>query len=203
MRPLFTLLFLCFAPLAQATSIVVDVGAPGVFFTRVYAIPGFAGTPLQGQTVSLDLFFSDRVTILCGRDSKFFDVGISFFTNGFAGFATGTGYIMDSNGNRMRPVSDVGSGSGAGEMGIGLLPLGTTGTPPIIFNGVHFDLTFPDSSYSITSASGFFVAQQVEYANGFRIGPHVPEAGGTLSLLSLALAALGITKRFPKRPLKS
>ena len=101
MRTLFTLLFLCLAPLAHA--IPVDVGTPGTYFEkRGLVLLAFNGTPLQGQTLSFDLVFSDSVTILPGQYDTQFDLGVSFAAdaqNLFVGFATGTGYITDAAGN--------------------------------------------------------------------------------------------------------
>ena len=55
MRTLFTLLFLCLAPLAHA--IPVDVGTPGTYFEkRGLVLPAFNGIPLQGKRFPLTSF---------------------------------------------------------------------------------------------------------------------------------------------------
>jgi hypothetical protein len=213
MRPLFTLLFLCLAPLAHA--IPVDVGTPGTYFEkRGLVLPAFNGTRLQGQTLSFDLVFSDSVTILSGQYDWQFDMGVSFAAdaqNLVVGFATGTGYITDAVGNPLCAVRSLAGyayyGQNDAGFGVGLNPfyIDENGTvdpslsTPLTFYGAHFNITLPDSPYSVTSASVDFFAQQTRDANGFRIGPHVPDIGATITLFCMALAALGIAKRFPKR----
>jgi hypothetical protein len=164
---------------------------------------------LQGQTLSFNLAFSDSVTLLPGRYASDFDLGVVFQSNrhGFVGFATGTGYLVDAAGNPLCDPRPLGSASsGAGWMSVGLFPffIDKNGTvdpslsTPLTFYGAHFNITLPDSPYSITGGEVDFFAQQTRYANGFRIGPHVPEEGSTLSLLGFAVIALGITKRPPE-----
>jgi hypothetical protein len=145
-------------------------------------------------------------------------MGVSFAAdaqNLVVGFATGTGYITDAAGNPLCAVRPLASYAYYGQydagFGVGLFPFfihknGTVDpslSTPLTFYGAHFDITLPDSPYSITGGEVDFFAQQTRYAHGFRIGPHVPESGSGITLFCTALAALGITKRFLQRSLKS
>jgi len=86
-------------------------------------------------------------------------------------------------------------------------PLDTL-TAPLDFYGAHFDLILPDNSnVSVTSGSLTLLATHDVVINGnrpvpFRIGPHVPESGNTISLFALALIGLFAISRAGNRSLR-
>jgi len=110
-------------------------------------------------------------------------------------FLSGTGFLVDQEGNPLQPPQQLGSASGDnGLLAAGLFPLlpGDL-SRPLDFFGIHFDLTLPVSpSLSITGEEFLFKS------NGnapFGVGPGVPsdivpDGGRTAVLLSITLAGL-------------
>jgi hypothetical protein len=195
----------CFAGIAQAGSIEVDLGpahtittqTPGSFFADL------DGTALDGESLAVDFSFSNnefgRIFTVTSSD---FQASVKLQTNdlNFAGFLDGTGYLVDADGNAIPGYGVTGSASGSdGWMAISLFPLlkDDDGTPnddlqrPLDFYGVHFDLTFPDiDDPSIFVTSGeFWLSSPIGV---FGVGPGiprdvVPDSGGTLLLFAVGL----------------
>lgn len=183
--------------LQQAQATLIDPGPRGTYFNRSYDMPFTAS--LTGQDASIDINFSDSITVLYGGLSGYFDFHLSFATNAkntVVGFTHGTGYLTDQNGAQISPAMTLGSGAYYNEdtagMDIALFPFDfLLLKSPVTFYGAHFDLMFPDSPYSITDGSISLLSPTNDrYAHGFRVGPFVPETGNTLLMLLFGVAAL-------------
>ncbi len=194
---------------ASANATFFDLGPNGTYYEQIYNLSVLNGTQLNGQTVSVDLNFGVSI-YLFGNTLPTFGILINFQTNDptYPGFVIGGGFLLDDFGNPVCGTRVLGSADGSdGTSEIGLFPLlnndgnlATDFVRPDDFYGVHFDLTLPkNSAFSITSGSFYLFADDVTH-NGnrsgpFRIGPHVPENGTTLSLLFLGIIALMGAKR--------
>ena len=199
-------LLVSFAKSANATPIEIDLGPPHTITSQTPSSPfeELNGTPLSGQTVSVDFSFSNNEFVrLFTITSTTFDAFIKLQTNGsgFLGFLEGTGYLVDMQGNAIPGFGITGSASGNdGSLAIGLFPLlkDEDGTPntdllrPLDFYGIHYDLSFPDvNDSSIHVIGGEFTL--ISDAGGvFGIGPGiprdiVPDSGSTLFLLGMGI----------------
>ena len=205
-----------FAGSANAVLISADLGSPHTITSQTLpsSFDALQGTLLNGQSVSLDVSFSNSEFVrIFSVTSWTFDASIKLQTNvtGFLGFLHGTGYLVDINGNAIPGYGITGSASGSdGSLFLGLFPLlkDENGTPntdllrPFDFYGVHYDLIFPDvNDPSIHVTSGQFTL--FSDPNGvFGIGPGlprdiVPDSGSTLLLLGIAfLLSIGLRTRF-------
>ncbi len=195
MKTQLTILACLIAGSVQAATI--DLGPNRMSYSE-----GFAFNELNGQTgghISFDLTFNNNVTVLRSTSNNF-EVGLSFLT-GNPQFITGTGYLLDANGNPLcgvRPLASATTDNGF--MFVGLYPMymdetGTTATDlskPFDFYGVHFDLNLPET----TILEGSFWISTPDYAGKFRIGPQVPETGATLPLFVLAMLGVVLFNRF-------
>ena len=184
---------------ARATTIDLDLGTPPhVTFKVTNSFDAMNGTALQGQTLSLDFTFShgEFVRLFTVTSSPFVAL-LKLQTNspGMVDFLSGTGFLVDQQGNPLQPPQQLGSAAGNnGLLAAGLFPLlpGDL-SRPLDFFGIHFDLTLPVSpSLSITGEEFLFKS------NGnapFGVGPgvpsdNVPDGGRTAVLLSITLAGL-------------
>ena len=181
---------------ARATTIDLDLGPPPhVTSTVMNSFDVLNGIGLQGQTLSLDFTFSHGEFVrLFTVTSNPFVALLKLQTNssGMVDFVSGTGFLVDQEGNPLQPPQQLGSASGDnGLLAAGLFPLlpGDL-SRPLDFFGIHFDLTLPVSPFvSITGEEFLFKSD----GNApFGVGPGVPtdivpETGSTLLLLSLAL----------------
>jgi hypothetical protein len=188
-------------------AIEVSLGSPHTITSQTPLSPFNAlnGTPLDGQSLSVDFSFSNnefaRIFTVTSAD---FQASIKLQTNsmGFVGFLDGTGYLIDINGNAIPGYGITGSASGSdGWMAISLFPLlkDEDGTPntdllrPFDFYGVHYDLMFPlDNDPSIHVTGGEFWLSDPS-GGVFGVGPGlprdvVPDSASTLLLLGIALA---------------
>src|SRR5882762_8100060 len=199
-----------FATKLNATDI--DLGAPGSYFNRTYDFTQLNAAPLNGQTVSVDLRFNNSAHLFpCVYPNFAYEIGFTFQTDGqgLVGFTFGRGTILDASGNPIFALQILGSASSDddGRMSVGLFPLDTL-TAPLDFYGAHFDLILPDNSnVSVTCGSLTLLATHDVVINGnrpvpFRIGPHVPESGNTISLFALALIGLFAISRAGNRSLR-
>jgi len=197
-----------FATKLHATDI--DLGAPGSYFDRSYTLDALNGTTLDGQTVTINLVFNNSIHLFANTFPDF-DIGLQFQTNdpNIVGFITGTGTILDINGNPMCALRPLASGyDETGGMGVGLFPLfsdknGTLATDitrPLDFYGARFNLTLPhNSDFSITEGGLTLTAVNFRFFDPFRIGPHVPHSGSTITLFALALIGLLLWRTLSKR----
>ena len=184
---------------ARATTIDLDLGTPPHVTSKVTnSFDAMNGTALQGQTLSLDFTFShgEFVRLFTVTSSPFVAL-LKLQTNSsdMVDFLSGTGFLVDQEGNPLQPPQQLGSASGDnGLLAAGLFPLlpGDL-SRPLDFFGIHFDLTLPVSpSLSITGEEFLFKS------NGnapFGVGPGVPsdivpDGGRTAVLLSITLAGL-------------
>jgi hypothetical protein len=150
---------------------------------------------LQGQTLSLDFTFSHGEFVrLFTVTSNPFVALLKLQTNsaGMVDFLSGTGFLVDQQGNPLQQPQQLGSASGNnGLLAAGLFPLlpGDL-SRPLDFFGIHLDLTLPVSPFvSITGEEFLF---ESDSNAPFGVGPGVPadivpDTGTTLFLLSLAL----------------
>src|ERR1700750_2880400 len=134
--PLLTLLVCLYfrAPNAGATVIEIDLGAaPNITSEVDSSFADLDGIALNGQTVSLDFFFSSGEFVrLFSITSDSFHAQITLQTSGMGqvGFLSGTGFLFDQHGNPLDPEQDLGSASGDdGSMAAGLFPLFGSGLP--------------------------------------------------------------------------
>ena len=180
---------------ARATTIDLDLGTPPHVTSKVTnSFDAMNGTALQGQTLSLDFTFShgEFVRLFTVTSSSFLAL-LKLQTNspGTVDFLSGTGFLVDQQGNPLQPPQQLGSAAGIGLLSAGLLPGDLS--RPLDFFGIHFDLTLPVSpSVSITGEEFLFKS------NGnapFGVGPGVPsdivpDGGRTAVLLSITLVGL-------------
>src|SRR5438045_6895636 len=134
---------------ARATTIDLDLGTPPhVTFKVTNSFDAMNGTALQGQTLSLDFTFShgEFVRLFTVTSSPFVAL-LKLQTNspGMVDFLSGTGFLVDQQGNPLQPPQQLGSAAGNnGLLAAGLFPLlpGDL-SRPLDFFGIHFDLTLP------------------------------------------------------------
>jgi hypothetical protein len=204
--------------LAQATNIGIDLGPAHVLTginpeTNRLPFDGLRGTPLFGQTVSVDFFFAHNGFVrIFTATGPAFDVQVNLQTNGsgLLGFLHGSGYLIDAQGNAIPGFGVTGSASGDdGSLGIGLFPLlkDDSGTPnqdlarPLDFYGVHYDLTLPVVDPSVEVTSGQFLLAGNGIFTPFAIGPGriprdiVPDTGSTFMLLLLGFGGVIAARR--------
>ena len=188
-------------PSAHATHIDISLGAsPNVTSDVAASFAALNGVALQGQTLSLDFFFSNGAFVrLFSITSDSFHAQLTLQTSGMGqvGFLSGTGFLFDQHGNPLDPAQSLGSASGDdGSMAAGLFPLFGSGlSRPSDFFGVHLDLTLPDNpSVAITSSGGFTLLSDsgFPFGGGPGVPPDIttPDAGS--SFLLLWLGSLGL-----------
>ena len=148
---------------ARATTIDLDLGTPPHVTSNVTnSFDALNGTALQGQTLSLDFTFSHGEFVrLFTVTSNPFVALLKLQTNssGMVDFLSGTGFLVDQEGNPLQPPQQLGSASGDnGLLAAGLFPLlpGDL-SRPLDFFGIHFDLTLPVSPFvSVTGEEFLF-----------------------------------------------
>lgn len=199
----------------QAIPIEIDLGPSGVISgidpkRGPIGFSGLNGTPLVGN-VSVDFLFANSgfVRIFTATEPQFeAKVILQVDDSGFLGFLSGTGYLIDVQGNAIPGFGVTGSAAGKGLLNIGLFPLlkDKDGTPndqlqrPFDFYGVHYDIAFP-SNPSVEVTSGQFLLSANSAFSPFGIGPGniptdiVPDKGATFSLLVLSSFGLLTCRR--------
>lgn len=184
MKTQLTILACLIAGSVHATTL--DLGPNGITHYRTYNYSALNGTKFNGQTISVDLTFSTQIHLF---DNTYPDllIGLSFLTSGGESFITGTGYVMDINGNAMIGTdSRLGSANTTDLMFVGLFPnYYGLGRPSDIY-GAHFEITLPTMDGNIVAGGIELFDNQFPQAKGFRIGPHIPE-GGCIFLNALAV----------------
>jgi hypothetical protein len=196
---------------ANAVLISADLGPPHTitYQTSPSSFDALQGTPLDGQTLSLDFSFSNGEYVrIFNVTSWTFDASVKLQTDGsgLLGFLDGTGYLVDINGNAIPGYGVTGSASGSdGSLFLGLFPLlkDENGTPdtdllrPFDFYGVHYDLILPDvNDPSIHLTAGQFTLFS-DPDGVFGIGPGVPanvvpDSGSTVLLFGVAFLVIGL-----------
>jgi hypothetical protein len=186
-----------------ATTITIDLGPPGrVTGEKIVSFSDLNDLPLSGQTLSLDLVFSDNgfVRLFKSTNSTFLLLPmLEVFGAGTINDPTGSGYLFDKVGNPISSVTSFGGsvttdpGGEAFRLALGgfypLLAEGTGGPPDIY--GAHLDITMPNGSgFQVTGGElGMFPNASQSWHNQFQIGD-VPDSGGTLLLGFVALVLL-------------
>ena len=219
----------------QATTVTLDPGADGTsFLFKDFFFNDLAGTNYDGQTIGLDVVFSGAflVTPLLNVNlnlNQASGLGVSPTT----GFSV-SGYLLDGSGQAANaPTTMPLTGTMPGQLHPGwpytladgqhYLPATTnyeftlrgasTMAPgalvdPIIFSGIHFDITMPDTLDALIGArmsiasygSGYTFRQPVD--SPILVSPAVmptytvPEASSSLLLLSTSLIALAALRRY-------
>lgn len=155
---------------SPAHALFIDLGEPGTCTQRSYTLP--VSYLLQGQTIALDLEFSNSITT---RSPFGIEIAFGTDTAQLLPALSGSGYLLGSSPQSLVTFSDV-DGDLFADYWI---------DQPFVFSGAHFDLTLP-------TAGGHFI----EYGqitlfsrDGFHIGA-VPESGATLALLAVACGSL-------------
>jgi hypothetical protein len=185
---------------SNATPISIDLGPSPHITTHVdTSFSDLNGTPLQGQSLSLDFLFANAkfVRLFSVTDPQFTVlITLNISGSGDVGVLSGTGFLLDQNGNALGSPEVLGSAGSDGSISVGLLPLlSVQFSTPLDFFGVHTSLLLPSNS-SLTVTGGEF---QLVNAGGsqhvFGIGPGVPrdivpDSGSTLLLCGLTLLAL-------------
>ena len=186
-----------------ATTITIDLGPPGrVIGQKIVSFSGLNDLQLNGQTLSLDLVFSDNgfVRLFKSTNSTFLLLPmLDVFGAGTINNPTGGGYLFDKAGNPISSVTSFGGsvttdpGGEAFRLALGgfypLLAEGTGGPPDIY--GAHLDITMPNGSgFQVTGGElGMFPNASQSWHNQFQIGD-VADSGGTLLLGFVALVLL-------------
>ena len=195
-----TIAALAVAEQAEALTIVLAPGPPGTTSQDIWmSFNALDGTALNGQAQSLDFVFADQKWIATRTDTL--DAHLSIYTNAgtYPGFLRGTGYLFDSANNDIGVPCGFGSAAGSnGQMDAGLFPANRLNNP-LIFYGVHFDLTYPVNP-SVT-ASGEYL-RLIDYGNHGAIGvnyiPSVPEPSTMLLVGSGLIGLVGFRRKFKK-----
>ncbi len=162
---------------------------------------GLNGTALTGQSLSLDLVFSNDVLArLFLSDPTAFGIELIVNTNAgtFPGFAgPTTGFLLDPSGNQFGNSQVAGRADGSdGSFSMGLVSFTSAnlnGANVIDISGVQFDTTFPDDGAVITNADLRFSFNSNFDSVEFGTAQQLPEPS-TLGLtlvgaMVLALAA--------------
>ena len=185
------------------TTITIDLGPAGrVTGGKIVSFSGLNDLQLNGQTLSLDLVFSDNgfVRLFKSTNSTFLLLPmLEVFGAGTINNPTGGGYLFDKAGNPISSVTSFGGsvttdpGGEAFRLALGgfypLLAEGTGGPPDIY--GAHLDITMPNGSgFQVTGGElGMFPNASQSWHNQFQIGD-VADSGGTLLLGFVALVLL-------------
>ena len=184
---------------ARATTIDLDLGTPPNVTSHVTnSFDALNGTALQGQTLSLDFRFSHGEFVrLFSVTSTPFVALLKLQTGSFSNvdFLSGTGFLVDHQGNPMQPPQQLGSASGNnGLLAAGLFPLlpGDL-SRPLDFFGLHLDLTLPMSPFVVITAEDFLFKSDRNAP--FGVGPGVPsdivpDSGSAFLLLCLGVIGL-------------
>lgn len=100
----------------QATTIAIDLGtSPNITSHVGDTFTDLNGTPILGQTMSLDLMFTNgNFARLFTVTRSLFSVSLQLQTNavGLVGFLSGTGYLLEAAGNGVFGPQELGSTSG-------------------------------------------------------------------------------------------
>jgi hypothetical protein len=165
----------------------------------VLSSSGLDGTVLAGQSLSLNLTFSDDVLarLFLSAPGEF-GVGLNVFTNagtspGFAGATTG--YLLDANGNQFGGSQTAGRAMGSdGTFFVGLVSFTSAnllGANAVDISGVHFDTTLPATGFVVTNAEFVFSLNGDSDAVEFGTAKQLPEPSSfTLCVIGLSLIAL-------------
>src|SRR5436305_14248720 len=186
----------------HATTITIDLGPPGrVTGEKIVSFSELNDLSLSGQTLSLDLVFSDNgfVRLFKSTSSTFlFLPMLDVFAAGTINNPTGNGYLFDQAGNPISSVTSFGGpvttypGGESLRLALrGFFPLLADGTFPPDIYGARLDITLPnDSTFDVIGGEiGLFPTTSQPWHNRFQIGD-VPDSGCTLFLAVIAVVLL-------------
>ena len=128
---------------AQATTIALDLGTPPRVTSNVTnSFDALNGIALQGQTLSLDFTFShgEFVRLFSVTSTPFVALlKLQTSSSSNVDFLSGTGFLVDQQGNPLQQPQQLGSASGDnGLLAAGLFPLLSGDlSRPLDFFGVH------------------------------------------------------------------
>ncbi len=197
----------------EAMPISINLGsAPNITSHVTASFSDLNGTPLQGQTLSLDfLFAGGQFARLFSVTNPSFAALITLHTSGagVVGFLDGTGSLLDQTGNTVGMAEFLGSASdNEGSMSVALFPLLSGDfSAPLDFFGIHTSLLLPiNLPVTVTGGDFQLISAGATPQDVFGIGPGiprdiVPESGSTLLLLSATFFAFFATagRVFPIR----
>lgn len=198
---------LCLLGQAKATIVPVDLGQPRRVNGEIAVTsPGLNGTPIDGQTLSIDYQFN-RLVHLFPNTRDFYvairaETSMSAVADALYPSVCGSGYVVGLNGFQGEATINPGNrmvfGPNVTEILFGLVYSGED--RPLYLTGLHFDLTLPNMDG--VDITGLTLRLN---ANGWRpwqrnwvIASSVPDDGSTFALLLGALVALAFTFRKPR-----
>jgi hypothetical protein len=171
---------------------------------------GLNGTVLAGQSISLDLLFSNDVLArLFLSDPSSFGVELSIHTSAgtFPGFSgPTTGYLLDSNGSQFGGTQDAGRAEGQdGTFDMGLVSFTSgnlAGAQIMDISGVHFDTSFPNNGFVITDAQFRFTFNSADDGVEFGTAKQLPEPS-SLWLILIGTPMIAAVVRRSRRKMLS
>jgi hypothetical protein len=188
-----------FAGHVKAKSVGIDLGdSRRVAFDTIIPFSDLNGTSLLGQSESLDFLFSEDKFVRLFSVTTAYSVLLVLQTNGggLVGYLDGTGFLLGDHGDALQSPQLLGSASStSASMAAGLFPLWAAGPArPFDHHGLHFNLHFPTNP-SVEVTAGELRLSSHDGRGPYGIGPGiprdiVPDLGGTVVLLGIALAGL-------------
>jgi hypothetical protein len=183
---------------SQAVAIPINLGSSGFSFDISFPFNDLNGTSLADQNLSVDFIFANPAFVRLFTVTTDFGAAVRLETNGSdVGFLTGTGYLINAQGNALHTAEKLGSASSSSTLFATLSPPAGL-QKPVDFFGVHYDLKFPDNpGVEVTGGQLRLFTRGV--GGPFGIGPGVPadlvpDIGGTLLLFGIGLGALGVLR---------
>jgi hypothetical protein len=215
----------------EATTITIDPGAVGSSLSKDFHFFELSGTAFEGQSLSVDIFFADNKFAVAESVHVALYIAQSGSIGTWpTAIPSLTGYLLDTTGAPLSvPVSFGNTGRGPAIIWPGwpyYLPDGTQyrpaytshsgtlwGTPinitpsgysidPLVFSGIHFDITLPDSPVDTIIGSrlslsnfAFPIYISPDPLPEFVVRTPVPDSSSSFLLLGCALAALGSLRK--------
>jgi hypothetical protein len=186
----------------------VDPANTGVVITKLGATDlssfDLNGTAVAGQSLSLDLLFSNGVLARLGASDPA-DLSILFIVDTNAGTFPGfagptTGFLLDANGSQIGLNPFAGrsmSSDGSFAVGFSLYDLGIFSAVDI--SGIHIDTSFPDTSGTVVSGAKLaFVNESPFDSVEFGTKQQLPEPS-TLLLLGIGILSQWLRPNIRKR----
>ena len=159
----FTGILLCLASAtsARAATILINPGSPGsqssgIFLNITAAFTGAFGSTLAGQSVQLDLRFSDMKYLVPPGIGFRTQLNVDYNDRSFVPATIHDIFLFDQAGNSLVTPSSTRSGTAGGGAVGGLSITGEYSPTTEFFHGVHFDLTLPNTGYSVHSVAIYF-----------------------------------------------
>ena len=197
---------LFFAASVSATTITVPIEQANRVRGPLFLPIETGITSLNGQTLSLDFVFQDNLFVrLFSSTTKSFHLSAILTLHGKGTFdrTFGTGYTFGADGLPDSVIYTYSPGIGGSTDGVETFNYGlgyvfplidpetgyrTDVTYPFDIYGMHLDITLPeDSRFQVLDAHFVLYPSTNKWGEQvYAIGPHVPEAGGTLPLFAIS-----------------